>query len=160
MQALSPDTGYETIDAILLAARTIRTSADNALRERGLSLSGYKLLRALADRDRSMRELSEALHVSPRTMTDLVDGLELRGLVLRGSHPHDRRVCLIGLKEAGRTALADARDVVTRVHEAELCGLTTKEQATLLRLLAKAGLLPGPEWAEVADSPRSKVPTS
>ncbi len=51
----------------------------------------YKLMRALEDSDQSMREVSEILHVSPRTVTDMIDSLEARGLVARGPHPADRR---------------------------------------------------------------------
>ena len=98
---MRPETGSDAVDAILYAAHRIRTAADAALRDHGLSLSGLKLLKALAGGDRSMREVSQVLHVSPRTVTDLIDGLEARGLVARGPHPSDRRVTLLHLTEAG-----------------------------------------------------------
>ena len=98
---MRPETGSDAVDAILYAAHRIRTAADAALRDHGLSLSGLKLLKALASGDRSMREVSQVLHVSPRTVTDLIDGLEARGLVARGPHPSDRRVTLLHLTEAG-----------------------------------------------------------
>ena len=98
---MRPETGSDAVDAILYAAHRIRTAADAALRDHGLSLSGLKLLKALAGGDRSMREVSQVLHVSPRTVTDLIDGLEARGLVVRGPHPSDRRVTLLHLTEAG-----------------------------------------------------------
>lgn len=65
---MRPRTGSDAVDAILYAAHRIRTAADAALREHGLSLPGLKLLTALAERDRSMREISQVLHVSPRTV--------------------------------------------------------------------------------------------
>ena len=102
---MRPETGSDAVDAILYAAHRIRTAADAALRDHGLSLSGLKLLKALAGGDRSMREVSQVLHVSPRTVTDLIDGLEARGLVARGPHPSDRRVTLLHLTEAGTREL-------------------------------------------------------
>ena len=94
-------TGSDAVDAILYAAHRIRTSADAALREHGLSLPGLKLLTALAGGDRSMREISQVLHVSPRTVTDMIDTLEGRGLVARCAHATDRRITLLRLAEAG-----------------------------------------------------------
>jgi DNA-binding MarR family transcriptional regulator len=103
-----PDTGNDLVDAVLHAAHRIRTAADADLRKGGLSLPGYKLLKALAREDRSMREISDVLHVSPRTVTDIIDGLEARELVVRCAHPSDRRVTLLHLTEAGAVRLAEA----------------------------------------------------
>ena len=64
---MKPKTGYDVVDGILYAAHRIRTAADARLRELGLSLPAYKLMRALDDSDQSMREVSDILHVSPRT---------------------------------------------------------------------------------------------
>ncbi|MGB6458123.1 MAG: MarR family transcriptional regulator, partial [Streptosporangiaceae bacterium] len=99
---MKPQTGHDVIDALLYAAHRVRTAADARLRERGLSLQGYKLMRGLENSDRSMREISDVLHVSPRTITDMIDGLQARGLVARRAHPADRRVTLVHLTEAGR----------------------------------------------------------
>ncbi|WP_230396095.1 MarR family winged helix-turn-helix transcriptional regulator, partial [Streptomyces blattellae] len=49
-----------------------------------------------------MSELGESLGMSPRNMTVLVDGLEREGLVSRVTHPHDRRIKLVELTQAGR----------------------------------------------------------
>src|SRR5215469_16596599 len=105
---MKPKTGYDVVDAILYAARRIRTSADTALRESGLSLSSYRLLRALEQSDQSMREVSDVLQVTPRTVTDMIDGLEGRGLVARHPHPADRRVTLLHLTDDGQRQLTAA----------------------------------------------------
>jgi DNA-binding MarR family transcriptional regulator len=134
-----PETGSETVDAILLAAHRIRTAADGRLRGQGLSLSGYKALKALALGERSMRELSDLLEVSPRTVTDLVDGLEARGLVARGPHPKDRRVTLLMLTAAGRESLDAARAVAEASGAAAIAHLSSAEEATLRDLLGRVG---------------------
>jgi DNA-binding MarR family transcriptional regulator len=132
---IKPKTGHDVVDALLYAAHRVRNAADARLRESGLSLQGYKLMRALEYSDLSMREISEALHISPRTVTDITDGLEARGLVTRLPHHADRRVTLVHLTETGRSQLAVAAAAAERNARAAVAGLTETEQRTLRRLL-------------------------
>lgn len=132
---MKPRTGHDVVDAILYAAHRIRTSADARLRECGLSLPAYKVLRALENSDESMRAVSEILHVSPRTVTDMIDSLEARGLVARGPHPADRRVTLLRLTPDGRRQLAVAAALAERAHSAAMSDLSAQDQQTLRRLL-------------------------
>jgi DNA-binding MarR family transcriptional regulator len=132
---LKPKTGHDAVDSLLYAAHRVRNAADARLRECGLSLQGYKLMRALDDSDRSMREISEALHISPRTVTDITDGLESRGLVTRCAHQADRRVTLVHLTETGRSQLAVAAADAERNARAAVADLTEAEQRTLRGLL-------------------------
>lgn len=132
---IKPRTGHDAVDALLYAAHRVRNAADARLREAGLSLQGYKLMRALEYSDVSMREISEALHISPRTVTDITDGLEARGLVTRLAHQADRRVTLVHLTEYGRQQLAVAAAGAERHARAAVAGLTEAEQQTLRGLL-------------------------
>jgi DNA-binding MarR family transcriptional regulator len=132
-----PRTGSDAVDAILYAAHRVRIAADAALREHGLSLPSFKLLKALADGDRSMREISQVLHVRPRTITDMIDSLEARGLVVRCPHPSDRRVTLLHLTEAGARETADADIDAQQVAEAAVSALDRDEQHTLSSLLER-----------------------
>jgi len=132
-----PRTGSDAVDAILYAAHRIRTSADAALREHGLSLPGLKLLTALASGDRSMREISQVLHVSPRTVTDMIDTLEGRGLVARCAHATDRRITLLRLTEAGARELATASTASERVAATAISALDEDEQRALQSLLER-----------------------
>jgi DNA-binding MarR family transcriptional regulator len=136
-----PDTGNELVDAILHAAHRVRTAADANLREGGLSLPGFKLLRALAVQDRSMREVSDILHLAPRTVTDIIDGLQARGLVDRRPHPSDRRITLLHLTEAGAARLAEAGEGADRARDAAIADLDEDERATLRRLLTRVGVV-------------------
>ena len=137
MATLRPDTGSATVDAILHAAHRVRQAADAELRTQGLSLSSYKVLRALDLEACSMRVLSEVLRVAPRTITDIVDGLEKRGLAERSAHPHDRRVTLIHITAEGKTQLRRARRAVGRQVTASIGGLTGSEQETRVALLER-----------------------
>src|SRR5579875_781441 len=134
---VKPETGSDTVDAILYAAHRVRTAADAALREHGLSLSGFKLLRALSGGDRSMREISEVLHVSPRTVTDIIEGLEARGLVARCAHPRDRRVTLLHLTEGGGRELGRAAAGAEQAASSAVAGLDPTEQRILRGLLER-----------------------
>jgi DNA-binding MarR family transcriptional regulator len=132
---MKPQTGHDVVDALLYAAHRFRNAADARLRERGLSLQGYKLMRALKNSDCSMREISDVLHVSPRTVTDMIDGLQARGLVTRHAHPADRRVTLVHLTEAGQQQLAAATAGAERIARAAVEDLSEADQQTLRRLL-------------------------
>ena len=134
---MKPRTGHDVVDAILYAAHRIRTSADARLRQSGLSLPAYKLMRALEHSDQSMREVSEVLHVSPRTITDMIDSLEARGLVARGPHPADRRITLLSLTPDGRRQLGAAAALADESHRAAISGLTEQDQQTLRTLLSQ-----------------------
>jgi len=82
--------------------------------------------------------IAERLVVTTGSMTSLLDNLEKRGLVRRLPHPEDRRKLLIDITPEAQAIVdeflpafhARERDVVT-------AALTTSEQRTLLRLLAK-----------------------
>src|SRR6218665_2556107 len=82
-----PRTGDALVDAVVTAAHRLRNQANEGLRECGLSLARLKVMDSLEAQPRRMREVSDALGVVPRTLTDTVDGLETEGLVRRGGRP-------------------------------------------------------------------------
>ena len=154
MTMLRPDTGSATVDAILHAAHRVRQAADAELRTQGLSLSSYKVLRALDPEACSMRALSEVLRVAHRTITDIVDGLEKHGLAERNAHPHDRRVTLIRITADGNAQLGQARRAVERLLTASIGSLTESEQEILVALLERvdprSGAAGAPDAASAA----------
>jgi DNA-binding MarR family transcriptional regulator len=97
-----------------------------------------------------MRTLSEVLRVAPRTITDIVDGLEKHGLVERSTHQHDRRVTVIQITAEGSTQRRRARRAVERVVSASIGSLTEEEQVTLVALLERVD--PGSAAAAAADA--------
>lgn len=54
----------------------------------------------------TQRALSDAMRVTPRNVTGLVDALESQGLVARRPHPTDRRATLVDLTAAGNNVVA------------------------------------------------------
>jgi DNA-binding MarR family transcriptional regulator len=143
---MGPKTGHDVVDALLYAAHRVRNAADARLRECGLSLQGYKLMRTLENSDQSMREISQALHISPRTVTDMIDGLEARGLVARRPHPADRRVTLVHLTPAGTRQLAAAAADAERASRAAVSGLSEPDLKTLRGLLDQVAPAERADW--------------
>jgi DNA-binding MarR family transcriptional regulator len=75
---------------------------------RGLTIARTEVIWVLHLRGpMRQRDLADALRVSPRNVTGLVDGLEATGFAVRERHPHDRRASLVELTELG-SAVAEA----------------------------------------------------
>ena len=134
---LSGALGMELAERVMgklfaLAPRLVEL-LDYGAREFGMSYSRGRVVAALsASGPVLMRALSEAVGVTPRTITGLVDALEADGWVQRRPHPSDRRATLVALTPAAEAAFARlnrgyrslARDLVSGIPEAD-------QQATL-----------------------------
>jgi DNA-binding MarR family transcriptional regulator len=73
----------------------------------GLTMSRARVLWELRSRGPSVqRTLADALGVTARTMTGLVDGLVAGGLVTREPHPTDRRAALVTFTPHGAATVA------------------------------------------------------
>lgn len=73
------------------------------LESRGLTRARASALWEISHRDTiTQRELANALKVTPRNVTTLIDGLEKTGFVKRRGHPNDRRAILLDLTPAGK----------------------------------------------------------
>jgi DNA-binding MarR family transcriptional regulator len=80
------------------------------------------------------RLLRETL-VTSGTMTNRVDRLERRGLVVRLPDPGDRRGVLVRLTDAGRTTVDGALEGLLDREQSLLTGLDPAQQRTLAGLL-------------------------
>ena len=100
----------------------------------GPGLSRLRLLNTLhCEGPQKMADLADALGVTPRSVTALVDGLEEDGVVRRVAHATDRRVTMIELTDKA----PDAAELFA-AHQASVAGLcstlTPTEQSEYLRL--------------------------
>lgn len=86
-----------------------------------------------------LSELSDHLHIAPRSTTEVVDDLQQRGLVERRPDPADRRATLVALTgagaEAGR-AIAEARQAEAERFFGALSPADRADLGRILRTLA------------------------
>jgi long-chain acyl-CoA synthetase len=81
---------------------------ERALDPLDLSLPQYRVLSLLHDGSSASSALAGRLAVSPPSITAVVDGLVVRGLVARSADPDDRRRVHLELTEEGRRLLDEA----------------------------------------------------
>ena len=93
-------------EAFWSVARQLRETSQKTLAPWDISPSHLRALRVLTRRG-TMRlsELSDHLHIAPRSTTEVVDALESRDLVQRRPDPDDRRATLVELTEHGASVL-------------------------------------------------------
>ena len=125
-------------EAFWAVARRLRETSHEALAPWDITPAALRALRVLG-RHGAMRlsELSEQLRIAPRSVTEVVDTLESRGLAARRPDPADRRATLAELTERGASVLDAIR--AARGTEAErLFGrLSATDRAHLARILRK-----------------------
>ena len=120
-------------------ARRLHRGTREALAPLGLSGSQARLVRLLADGPLRMSVIAERLAVVARTVTDVVDGAEIAGVVARRDDPTDRRSTLVELTPSGRRLL-DQLDTARSQSAARVFGvLTEAERGQMLALLHEVG---------------------
>lgn len=86
-----------------------------------LTASEINALANLADgRGRTVSELGAAVGTRPTTLTSVLDRLEKRGHITRGTRQGDRRAVLIELTASGRVAAATIREAVADLEQRAL----------------------------------------
>lgn len=124
------------------------TTQDTGLAEAVAALS-YQVLHLFADAGRThklsqqqvelicavivrgsvgMSELGSALHLEKSNLSNLVDRLEQRGLVIRTRDRQDRRATDVSLTEQGRTVAVDIYDDVIGRIRRPLAHVTPEDQ--------------------------------
>jgi len=105
---ISPGTPGEALDQLLELVVLINEDMTQTLARDGLTVPRAHLVWLLHHGGATtQRALADALKVSPRNVTGLVDGLVATGLVTREPHPTDRRATLVSLTDRGASTLAE-----------------------------------------------------
>jgi DNA-binding MarR family transcriptional regulator len=130
--ALDAQIGYNLRRASALALNDFAVEMAQA----SLRPVTYAML-ALIDERPGIRaaELCRLLGMKSANIAPLLAELDERGLIERDDHAEDRRVQELSLTEAARDAMPAWRRQVRRHEDRFLHRLTSKERATLLRLL-------------------------
>jgi DNA-binding MarR family transcriptional regulator len=127
-------------ELLLRAARGQRRRWRDTLAPWELSPHHARALRVVTERAGTrLSDLAEALHIAPRSATEVVDALQARGLVERVPDPTDRRAVVLTPTDQGRRVqreiaaarAADTRDLFARLDDADRAAL-----ARILRTLA------------------------
>jgi DNA-binding MarR family transcriptional regulator len=84
-----------------------------------------------------MGDLAQRLGVKARTVTDLVDGLEREGLLVRKADPDDRRAIRLELPARAAAHFAKMRSVRQSFVQEIFSTLKPAERKTLVKLLDK-----------------------
>lgn len=96
------------LDQVIMLVVLFNEDMTRSLARDGLTVSRAHLLWELRKRGPStQRELADALGVSARNITGLVDGLVGTGFVTRQPHPTDRRATLVSFTEHGEATTAE-----------------------------------------------------
>jgi DNA-binding MarR family transcriptional regulator len=127
--ALGMDTATRVMGRLFTLAPRLVEILDLGAREYGMSYARGRVVAALAvSGPVLMRALSEAVGVTPRTITGLIDALEVDGWVVRRPHPSDRRATIVALTPAAEVAFAKlnehygdlSRDLLSGIPETDL----------------------------------------
>jgi DNA-binding MarR family transcriptional regulator len=125
-------------ELLLAAARALRRSWSEGLAPWDVSPHQSRALRVIARHQPTrLGVVADHLRVAPRSATEVVDGLEERGLVRRLPDATDRRAVLVELTDEGRDLLEKLEVARSEQSAAHLSVLTPREQEQLTRLLRK-----------------------
>ena len=133
--------GFSAGGSALLA---LQRTTHATLRMLAVDLAGLQLtaseinaLANLADgRGRTASELGAACGTRPTTLTSILDRLERRGHITRGSRAGDRRAVLVELTSSGRAAASTVSRAIARLEQRALGGLPAEALAGFHAVLA------------------------
>jgi DNA-binding MarR family transcriptional regulator len=125
-------------EAFWAVARQLRHLSRQTLAPWDIAPSHSRALGVLRDHGvMRLSELSDHLHIAPRSTTEVVDGLQERDLIERRPDPHDRRATLVGLTEQGARVSEAIRAARAAEAEAFFGVLGDHDRTELTRILLR-----------------------
>lgn len=116
--------------------QAFRRRSDSALREAGVSMAQYAVLRALADHpEASAADLARLCFVTRQSLQDVLTGLRSSGMVDNASTPVRGRARALRLTDTGAQRLEAAHVAVMGVETTMVQGFSSAQRAELGRLL-------------------------
>jgi len=114
----------------------LKRVVDEAMQGAGLSMARAKLLdRLMTQGPMRQQALADCFGFAPRSITDMVDGLERDGLAERLDDPLDRRAKLVRITAAGEVAVNAAGRVRVELIQHIFGVLSPRDRVELARLL-------------------------
>lgn len=131
MRSTVGECAHEILDGVPMVFRVIRAE----LRKYGAKEMSVPQYRTLAfvyrNEGASLSEVCDHIGLTLPTMSALVDGLVVRGLVNRRTDREDRRRMTLTLTEPGRARLESARAATMAYLEERLRQLSASDRATI-----------------------------
>lgn len=132
----APDAAAVLGDRFAAVSRRLRRGLLEDLEPLGITPHEGRALRVAAERGPlRLGALADELRVAPRSVTDVVDALEARGLARRTPDPGDRRAKAVEVTELGRERVADVERLRARRAERLFGTLDAADRRELSRLL-------------------------
>lgn len=127
----------EFYDLFYQLSHLARHTLQSSLAVHNLTLPQYAAMKAVARQSNSISvsALAEATHQVVPTITNILNRLEERGLVVRRRSPADRRTQLVSLTPAGEATLTDFTDLTRSQFSALFKTLNPEERRTVLNTL-------------------------
>jgi DNA-binding MarR family transcriptional regulator len=117
-------------------AQAFRRACEEHLRELGLSMPQYAVLRALADAPGApAAELARRTFVTRQSLQDVLAGLSTAGLAAVAAQPIAGRALPVTLTDAGQSILDQADEIVLDVEKRMITSLPPGEVQRLASLL-------------------------
>ncbi len=119
-------------------AHVSRARLTEALEGMGLRPADFAVLHNLAEAGGATQlQLARALRIHPSNLVAMLDGLEVRGLLVRTRDPADRRRHLVALTRAGAKRLVAAKRAAEEAERELLEPLEPAERSQLDGLLRR-----------------------
>lgn len=125
------------VDQVLELVSLLQRDMAHSFARDGLTEARAHVLWVLQDGPVTQRTLADALRVTPRNITGLVDGLVATGHVVRRPHPTDRRATLVAPTESGSALTASMVEGYADLHDTLFGGLGDSQLAAFRRTLDK-----------------------
>lgn len=128
----SPDLG----DLVMRVARTLRRRGAEAMAPWDIAPHHARALKVIGRHERIRPgELAGHLRVAPRSVTDVVDALEERGLLAREPDASDRRATVLVLTASGRQLVREIGSARRADADTYFARLSASDRASLQRIL-------------------------
>jgi DNA-binding MarR family transcriptional regulator len=139
-----PRDGEDLVDMLAQVAFATMAVLSAAASDNELSLTQFRAIAILRDRELRMSELAHVLGLEKSTLSGLVVRAERRGLLARVPDDDDRRAARVTIAPAGEELARQVRATVTEALAPLIDGLDPDErvrlQVLLERMLGHAGL--------------------
>ncbi len=109
----------------------------NKLSKIDLNITDYKILYIVKDGEKSMKCISDRLSLAKGWVTDIIDNLEKKNLVIRIHNEDDRRVIKIRITDKGMKMYDEMRQFIKDTIKESLKNLDNNEIKSFENILNK-----------------------